>query len=150
MSPFLFIIATEGLRSQMRRAATNNWIKRFSIKNRNNEIMEVPHLLYANDTVIFCEAEQEQICYLRVILVIFEACSGLKINWRNSNIFPVKEVQQIQSLAGILRCRIEELPTIIWECHWVLIIKLEYMGLNNGGNRKKTSSLEIIIPFPGR
>jgi len=50
LSPFLFIIAMEGLGSLMRRAATNNWIKGFSIKNRNNEILEVTHLLYADDT----------------------------------------------------------------------------------------------------
>ncbi|XP_049391982.1 secreted RxLR effector protein 78-like [Solanum stenotomum] len=107
LSPFLFIIAMEGLGSMMRRATTNNWIKGFNIKDRNNEIMEVTHLLCADDTVVFCEVKQEQICYLRVILVIFEAFSRLKINWRKSNIFLVKEVQQIQSLADILRCKTE-------------------------------------------
>ncbi|WMV20737.1 hypothetical protein MTR67_014122 [Solanum verrucosum] len=132
LSPFLFIIAMEGLGSLMRRAATNNWIKGFSIKNRNNEIMEVTHLLFADDTVVFCEAEQEQICYLRVIRVIFEACSGLKINWRKINIFPVKEVQQIQSLAHILRCRIKELPTI-------------YLGMPLGANHKAVNLWDGII-----
>lgn len=33
---------------------------------------------------------------------IFEAVSGLKENWRKSNISPIKEVSSIQTLAGIL------------------------------------------------
>ena len=71
--------------------------------------MKLTHLLYADDTVVFCEAEQEQVCYLRVILVVFEACSGLKVNWRKSSIFPIKEVQQIEALASILQCKVEKL-----------------------------------------
>jgi len=82
----------------MRVASQNNWIRGFSIKNRVNDTIELTHLLYADDTLVFCEAEQEQICYLRVILVVFEACSGLKVNWRKSSIFPVKEVQQLRIL----------------------------------------------------
>ena len=50
------------------------------------------HLLYEDDTIIFCEAEQEQLCHIRIILVIFEACSGLKVHWRKSRIFPIEEV----------------------------------------------------------
>ncbi|XP_049391971.1 uncharacterized protein LOC125856458 [Solanum stenotomum] len=94
--------------------------------------MEVTHLLNADDTMVFCEAEQEQICYLRVILVIFEACSRLKINWRKSNIFPVKEVQQIQPLADILRCRIEDLPII-------------YLGMPLNANHKAVNIWDGII-----
>ncbi|WMV51890.1 hypothetical protein MTR67_045275 [Solanum verrucosum] len=56
--------------------------------------MELTHLLYADDTIVFCEAN--------------EACSGLKVNWRKSSILPVKEVQ----LENILRCKVEKLPTV--------------------------------------
>uniref|UniRef100_A0A0V0IBM1 Putative ovule protein n=1 Tax=Solanum chacoense TaxID=4108 RepID=A0A0V0IBM1_SOLCH len=83
-------------------------------------------------TLVFCEAEQEQICYLRLILVIFEACSGLKVNWRKSDIFPVKEEQQIQSLADILKYRIEELPTI-------------YLGMLLGANHNAVNIWDGII-----
>ncbi|KAG5630453.1 hypothetical protein H5410_002170 [Solanum commersonii] len=68
----------------------------------------------------------------KVIMVIFEACSGLKINWRKSNIFPVKEVQQIQPLAYILRCRIEDLPII-------------YLGMPLGANHKAVNIWDGII-----
>ncbi|XP_049386856.1 uncharacterized mitochondrial protein AtMg01250-like [Solanum stenotomum] len=59
LSPFLFIIAMEGLDSLMRRASLNNWIRGFIIKNRVNEVIDMTHLLYADDTIIFCEAAQE-------------------------------------------------------------------------------------------
>lgn len=74
--------------------------------------MELTHLLYVDEIIVFCEANQEQMRYLRVILVVFEAYSGLKVNWRKGSIFPVKEVQQIQTLANILRCMVEKLPTV--------------------------------------
>lgn len=42
--------------------------------------MEVCHLQYADDTVIFCEPKVEQIGYIRMIFDYFEASSGLKVN----------------------------------------------------------------------
>ncbi|KAG5590841.1 hypothetical protein H5410_041355 [Solanum commersonii] len=76
-----------------------------------------------NDTVVFFEAEQEQICFLRVILVVFETCSGLKVNWRKSSIFPIKEVHQIEVLASILKGKVKKLTTI-------------YIGLPLGSKHK--------------
>ena len=64
--------------------------------------MQICHLLYADDTIILCEAKAEQVAFIRVTLVVFEAVSGLSINWRKSSIFPIKEVPQLQSLARIL------------------------------------------------
>lgn len=42
------------------------------------------YLLYADGTIIFCEAEAEQVKYRGVILLIFEVFLGLKVNWRKS------------------------------------------------------------------
>lgn len=47
------------------------------------------------------------------MLVVFEAVSGLKVNWRKSNLFPIKEVANIQTLADILGCGIDNLPTVL-------------------------------------
>ena len=90
------------------------------------------HLLYVDDTITFCEAEQEQLCHIRIILVIFEACSGLKVNWRKSSIFHIKEVQQIQALANILKCKIERLPTV-------------YLGLPLGAKHKAVSIWDDVL-----
>ncbi|KAL3364225.1 hypothetical protein AABB24_013138 [Solanum stoloniferum] len=70
------------------------WPNYFQIRNCREE--QFNHL-WETSGVKPMDAEREQICYLRLILVIFEACSGLKVNWRKSDIFLVKEEQQIQS-----------------------------------------------------
>lgn len=67
MSPFMFIIVKEGLDSLMRIVSLNNWIRDFKIRNRVNEVMDMTHLVYTYDTIIFCE----QLCHIRIILVIF-------------------------------------------------------------------------------
>lgn len=101
LSPFLFILAMEGFDSMMRIAAQNRWIRGFQVGDRVGEEKEVCHMLYADDTIIFCEPTAEQISYIGVILVLFEAVSGLKVNWGKSSLFPVNEVPQIQQLASI-------------------------------------------------
>ena len=111
LSPFLFIIAMEGFNSICLRVATqNSLLQGFKVRNLSGVDMQICHLLYADDTVIFCKAKEEEIRIVRMILVVFEA--GLTVNWRKSSIYPIKEVTQIQALANILGCRIEKLPTV--------------------------------------
>ncbi|XP_019258697.1 PREDICTED: uncharacterized protein LOC109236914 [Nicotiana attenuata] len=74
--------------------------------------LEISHLLYANDAIILCDVEIDQIRMLRVILTIFEDISGLHINWGKSLIFPINEPRQIQQLAGILGGEIGVFSTI--------------------------------------
>lgn len=78
LSPCLFVLATEGLNHMLRIANTNSWIRGFGTTNNRGINMEITHLLYAEDSLIFCEAEVAQIRHLRAILTIFEALSGLR------------------------------------------------------------------------
>ncbi|WMV13599.1 hypothetical protein MTR67_006984 [Solanum verrucosum] len=80
LSPFLFILAMEGFDSMMRIATQNRWIKGFQIGDRIGNGKEISHLLYADDTIILCEPEAEQLNYIKLILILFEAVSGLKVN----------------------------------------------------------------------
>nr|XP_009762742.1 PREDICTED: uncharacterized protein LOC104214731 [Nicotiana sylvestris] len=111
-SPFLFIIAMEGLNDMLKRAQTNNWIRGFKVNCRADSNMRISHLQYADDTLVFCEADREQLKVLRVIFILFEATSGLRINWYKSFIYPVNEVMELQSLAGILGGNVGEMPTV--------------------------------------
>lgn len=74
--------------------------------------MEFTHLQYADDTLIFCDAEKSQLKILRMILILYEATSGLHINWRESLIFPINDVNKMQHLTEILGEEIGQLPTI--------------------------------------
>lgn len=97
-------------------AQVNRWIRGFKVKSSTDSELEISDLQYADNTVVFCEANSEQVTILRVIFNLSEATSGLHINWTKSFIYPVNMVNQIQgSLADILGGRIAELPTIyLW------------------------------------
>ena len=47
------------------------------------------HLLFADDTLIFCEANSDQLRYLSWVFMWFEALFGLKVNMDKSEIIPV-------------------------------------------------------------
>ncbi|WMV40391.1 hypothetical protein MTR67_033776 [Solanum verrucosum] len=73
--------------------------------------LAISHVQYDDDTLIFCDVDSSQLKYLRVILILFEAISGLHINWGKSFIFPVNEVPRINMLANILGGKVGDLPS---------------------------------------
>ncbi|RVW42681.1 LINE-1 reverse transcriptase-like [Vitis vinifera] len=72
--------------------------------------MIVSHLLFADDTIIFCEARKEQLTALSWILAWFEASSGLRINLAKSVLIPVGEVEEIEEMTVELGCRVGACP----------------------------------------
>ena len=42
--------------------------------------LSVSHLLYADDTILFCDTNPKQLMYIRLVLTCFEVVSGLKVN----------------------------------------------------------------------
>ena len=70
----------------------------------------VSHLLYADDTILFCDAHPEQLLYIRMVLTCFEVVTGLKVNMTKSEMVPIGEVNGLSALADLLYCRIGSLP----------------------------------------
>jgi hypothetical protein len=99
---------------------------------RNNARMVVLHLLFANDTLIFCKANCEHLRNLRCLFLCFEAVLGLKINFSKSEIIPTGKVDDVESLAKIIGCRVAMLP-------------LKYLGLPLGAPDKSTSIWNCIV-----
>ena len=62
------------------------------------------HLLFADDTVVFCEDSQEQMAILSWLLMWFEAISGLSINLNKIEILLVGRVENAEVLASELGC----------------------------------------------
>ncbi|KAG5568861.1 hypothetical protein H5410_064121 [Solanum commersonii] len=75
--------------SLIRIATQNRWNRGFQISGNNGDIKEICHLLYADNTVIFC----------------------LEVNWGKSSLYPIKDVTNIQRLVDILGYRVDKLPT---------------------------------------
>ena len=112
LSPYLFVIGMEALSCLLKRAVEGNFIYGCRFGSRDGGEIVISHLLYANDTIIFCEANSEQLMYLRWTLMWFEAFSGLKINLNKSEIIPLGRVDNVEGLASELGCGVGSLPTM--------------------------------------
>lgn len=71
------------LRKMIRRAEAE-YIQGFVVGTRG---CRISHLQFADDTMIFCNANETQLGFLRCILCCFEAISGLSINLDKSEMF---------------------------------------------------------------
>ena len=112
LSPYLFVIGMEALSGMLKRAVEGNFISGCRISGRVGGDIVISHLLYADDTILFCEANSEQLMYLRWTLMWFEAFSGLKINLTKSVIIPLGRVDNLEELAAELGCGVGSLPSV--------------------------------------
>ena len=60
----------------------------------NSVGVRISHLLFANDTILFCDASREQLLSFRLVLSCLQAFMGLKVNVGKSEIVPVREVNK--------------------------------------------------------
>ena len=79
------------------------------VKGRSEEGVLISHLLFADDTLVFCKASQDHLTYLSWLLMWFEAMSGLRINLEKSELIPVGRVENIDDLAWDFGCRVGSL-----------------------------------------
>jgi hypothetical protein len=94
--------------------------------------MIVSHLLFADDTLIFCEPNVEQFRDLRCLLQCFEAVLGLKINLSMFETVPIGVVGDVEDLASILGCSVASLP-------------IKYLGLPLSAKYKDSKIWTSII-----
>ena len=94
----------------MKKTEEDGFIQGFHVGSVNSIGIRVSHLLFADDTILFCDAYREQILSIRLALTCFQAFTGLKVNVGKSEIVPVGEVRNIQFLANILQCKVGNLP----------------------------------------
>ncbi|XP_009789469.1 uncharacterized protein [Nicotiana sylvestris] len=113
----------EGLSKMLDKARQLEWIQGFKISSNSGNSISISHMLYADDTLIFCGAEKLQLQYLNLTLLIFESISGLHINMVKSMIYPVNVVPNLDELADIMSCDIGSFPTT-------------YLGLPLGAKHK--------------
>ena len=98
ISPLLFLLVMEVFTRMINSAATVGLISGFSVGRVSDSATNVSHLLFVDDTIIFCDNNCEQIVNLRGILIWFEAMAGLRVNLSKSSILPARQVDNIQLL----------------------------------------------------
>uniref|UniRef100_A0A2N9GD74 Reverse transcriptase domain-containing protein n=1 Tax=Fagus sylvatica TaxID=28930 RepID=A0A2N9GD74_FAGSY len=131
LSPLLFVLVMEALSRLMDKAVVEHLLEGFAVNSYNRPDLKISHLLFADDTLIFCGADRVQLLHLKGVLMCFEAVSGLHINLGKSEIVPVGTVHGIQDLAQVIGGRITTLP-------------MKYLGLPLGARYK---SKEIWNPI---
>ena len=109
----------------------------FEVQGRNNNPLMISNLLFADDTLIFCDADIDQIGYLKCTLLCFEAVFGLRVNLGKSEMVPIGNVPNIQELAAMLECRISALP-------------MNYLGLPLGARYKSKALWDPVLEKMGR
>ncbi|KAJ9691054.1 hypothetical protein PVL29_013294 [Vitis rotundifolia] len=111
LSPYLFVIAMEVFSCMLSRAINGGFLSGWRVGGRSGVGIHISHLLFADDTLVFCEESPDQMTYLSWLLMWFEACSGLRINLEKSELISVGRVHDIEGLALELGCKVGGLPS---------------------------------------
>ena len=122
----------EVLSRLLKKTKESNLIRGFHVGDVNAVGVRISHLLFAGDTILFCDASREQLLFIRLVLSCFQAFTGLKINIGKSEIIPVGEVNNIVALANILQCRVGRLP-------------MKYLGMPLGTSFKSAAIWNPIL-----
>ena len=132
LSQFLFDIVMEALSRMLVAATVARQFLGFTVGNATGSMITVSHLLFADDTLVFCDADINHIIALREILSRFEEVSRLKINLGKFELVPVGDVHNLHELVEILGCREFALP-------------LKYLGLPLGATFKDKTIWNPIL-----
>ena len=104
----------------------------FLVGNVAGTLLTVSHLIFANDTFIFCDVDSHHLATLCGILARFKVVSGLKINLLKSELVLIDIMPNIVELVEILGCRQSSLP-------------LKYLGLPLGATHKEETIWNPIL-----
>jgi hypothetical protein len=97
LSLLLFLVVMKVL-SRLLKKTEGGFICGFQVGAALGDRLEVSHLLYANDTILFCDACLEQVSYIRRVLTCFEAVTSLHVNMSKSEMVPIGVVTNLSSL----------------------------------------------------
>ena len=110
LSPLLFDVVMEVLSCLLDATTMLEQFSGFSVGNLAGTLLTVSHLLFADETLNFCDVDSHHLAALRGILTRFEVVSGLKINLLKLELVPIGNVPNI------------------WAFHWMLLIKRRQLG----------------------
>jgi hypothetical protein len=70
LSPLLFVLVMEALSRLMDRVVARGYLEGFSMDNSNVSDLKVSHMLFSDDTLVFCGAARDQLYHLKGVFVL--------------------------------------------------------------------------------
>ncbi|KAL0292514.1 UNVERIFIED_CONTAM: putative mitochondrial protein [Sesamum angustifolium] len=134
LSPYLFLFCSEALSGLFREAENSNSVK--GVKIARN-VPCISHLLFADDTLVFCEVSLSAMQELSRLLSKYEAALGQKVNLEKSSMVLSRNVEQF---ARVLFA--EALGIKVIEKHD------KYLGLPAVGGRSKREMFDGLGGHP--
>ena len=110
ISPLLFLVMIEVFSKMMKGVEGAGLLRDFKADGGRGGGVCVSHILFVDDTILFCDACEEQILHVRMLILCFQVVIGLKVNVLKSEMVPIGEVPNVYVLVEILGCRIGSLP----------------------------------------
>jgi hypothetical protein len=130
LSPFLFLIAAEGLGMLINKASEAGNFTGYAFGNHRERLS---HLQFADDTLIIGPSTLENVAAIKAVLHLFELISGLKVNFHKSRLLGIKVSNSwVTEAAKFLNCKVGSLPFL-------------YLGLPVGANPRRVSTWEPVI-----
>ncbi|GAU46775.1 hypothetical protein TSUD_402860 [Trifolium subterraneum] len=131
LSPFMFLLAAEGLNVLMKAMVESNVFTGYTIGTEN--LLSISHLQFADDTLLLGVKSWANVRALRAVLVLFELMSGLKVNFHKSMLVGVNISDSwLSEAASVLRCRVGKVPFL-------------YLGLPIGGDPSRLGIWEPVV-----
>ena len=130
LSPFLFLLCTEGLNDLIVKAESEGSIHGFALSRRSPKLM---HLLFANDSLLFCRSNINECQKVLDLLASYESMSKQQINRGKTSIFFSKSTtldmrNEIKEALGVPEIRQYE----------------KYLGLPSFVGKSKRASFDYI------
>ncbi|GAU35782.1 hypothetical protein TSUD_56590 [Trifolium subterraneum] len=109
LSPFLFLLAAEGLNVLMSAMVRNGSFIPYRVGS--NISVSVSHLQFADDTLLVGVKSWANVRALKSVLILFENISGLKVNFHKSMLFGVNvNSSWLHEAASVMYCKHGCLP----------------------------------------
>jgi len=131
LSPFLFLIAVEGLNVMMKALVDAGLFSGYKVGAHNH--ISITHLQFADDTLLIGERSWANIIALKALLLLFEATSRLKVNFQKSMLVGVNiHDSWLAEAAFVLNYKLGRVPFL-------------YPGLPIGGDPRKLKFWQPLI-----
>jgi len=131
ISPFLLLIAAEGLNIMMDALVEAGLYCGYKVGANN--LAQITDLQFADDTLLIGGRSWENIRALKALLLLFEATSGLKVNFPKSMLVGVNiHDSWLAEAASLLHCKLGHFPIL-------------YLGLHIGGDPRKLKFWQPLL-----